>query len=65
MGIKRSPTETLLKALEEFGVDEPTEVIVVFSTQGGDICTMCSTDVVSTKVGLLETAKWWQLNKEE
>jgi len=38
-------------------VDEPTEVIVVFSTQGGDICTMCSTDVVSTKVGLLETAK--------
>ena len=65
MGIKRSPTETLLRALEEFGVDEPLEVVVVFSTQSGDICTLSSTDVVSTKVGLLETAKWWQLNRSE
>jgi hypothetical protein len=51
--------------LEVFGEDEPTEVVVVFSTQGGDICTMSSTDTVSTKVGLLETAKHWQLNKKD
>lgn len=57
MGIRRSPTDTLLKALEEFGTDEPLECVVVFSTQSGDICTMSSTDTVSTKVGLLEMAK--------
>lgn len=62
MGIKRTPTETLMKALEEFGVDEPVECVIVFSTQGGDLCTMSSTDTVSTQVGLLELAKWYQLN---
>lgn len=60
---KRTPTDTLMRALEEFGVDEPTECIVIFQTQGGDICTISSTDTVSTKVGMLETAKHWQLNK--
>jgi len=65
MGIKRSPTETLMKALEEFGVDEPVECIVVFSTQGGDLCTMSSTDTVSIKVGLLELAKQYQLNPRD
>ncbi len=59
--IKRTPTEVLLKALEEFGVDEPTDCIVVFTTQSGDIVTMASTDQVSTKIGLLEMAKHWQL----
>ena len=54
-----------MKALEEFGVDEPKECILVFSTQGGDICTMSSTDAVSMKVGLLETAKYWQLNPHD
>jgi hypothetical protein len=63
MASKRTPTETLLRAMEEFGVDEPIEVIVVFSTQGGDICTIASTDVTSVKVGMLETAKHWQLTK--
>jgi hypothetical protein len=60
--MKRTPSEALMKALEVFGEDEPVDVIVVFSTQGGDIVTISNTDIVSTKVGMLETAKHWQLN---
>jgi hypothetical protein len=55
MSQRRSPTETLLAALEEFGKDEPSEVMVIFTTQGGDICDMSSTDTLSVKLGMLET----------
>lgn len=53
---RRTPTETLVAALEEFGHDEPAECLVIFTTQGGDICTMSSTDTLSTKLGMIETA---------
>ena len=54
---QRTPTETLIAAMEEFGKDEPAEVIVVFTTKEGDICNMCSTDTLSTKMGMLKTAE--------
>ena len=54
---RRTPTETLIAAMEEFGKDEPAEVIVVFTTKEGDICNMCSTDTLSTKMGMLKTAE--------
>ena len=34
----RSPTETLLKCLEDFGESEPTKAIVVYVNVDGDIC---------------------------
>ena len=54
---QRTPTETLIAAMEEFGKDEPAEVIVVFTTKEGDICNMSSTDTLSTKMGMLKTAE--------
>jgi hypothetical protein len=55
MSQRRTPTETLMAALEEFGKDEPAEVLVIFTTQAGDICNMSSTDTLSIKLGMLET----------
>ena len=52
----RTPTETLVSALEEFGQDEPRECIVISATQSGDLVMNASTDCLSTKLGLVETA---------
>jgi len=52
---KRTPTETLVTALEEVG--DAVECLVIMTDAGGDILTMASTDVLSTRLGLLEMAK--------
>jgi hypothetical protein len=52
---KRTPTETLVKAMEEVG--DAVECLVIMTDAGGDILTMASTDVLSTRLGLLEMAK--------
>ena len=57
MANKRSPTETLMAALEEFGVDEPENVYVLFTTKDNNFVHMSSTDCYSTRLGLLESAK--------
>ena len=57
MANKRTPTETLMAALEEFGMDEPETAYVLFTTKNGDFVQMCSTDCMSTKLGLIESAK--------
>lgn len=57
MAEKRTPSQTLIAALEEFGADEPAECLVIFTTQGGDICTMSSTDLIAVKLGMLEMVK--------
>lgn len=57
----RTPTETLMDALEAFGEDEPKEVIVIYTTQAGDLIWHSSISTTSIKVGMLETAKFWVL----
>ena len=52
---KRSPTETLVKAMEEVG--EAVECLIIMTDSNGDIITLGSTDVLSTRLGLLEMAK--------
>ena len=34
----RSPTETLVKCLEDFGESEPLRAIVIYSNVGGELC---------------------------
>lgn len=51
----RTPTETLMAALGEFGYDEPLECIVIFTTQEGDICNSSSTNSLSLKLGMVES----------
>jgi hypothetical protein len=35
---ERTPTETLLSRLEDFGVSEPVSVLVIYTNQHGDLC---------------------------
>ena len=53
--IKRTPTETLVKAMEEVG--DAVECLVIMTEAGGDIITLGSTSVLSTRLGMLEMAK--------
>jgi len=52
---KRSPTETLVKAMEEVGA--AVECLIIMTDSNGDIITLGSTDVLSTRLGLLEMTK--------
>lgn len=54
---QRTPSETLINCLENFGTDEPDAVMVVWTTRSGDIAWSSSTDRMSLKVGMLELAK--------
>ena len=51
----RTPTDTLIAAMEE--ADTAQECIVVMTNSEGEILWMCSSDKLTTKIGLLETAK--------
>lgn len=54
----RTPTETLVKCLEDFGESEPTKVIVVYLNVDGDICWSMSGPYHYTQViGMLECVK--------
>ena len=35
---ERSPTETLVRCLEDFGESEPTKCIVIYLNVDGDLC---------------------------
>lgn len=54
----RTPSETLMHCLEDFGIDEPTKVVVLYLTQGGDICwSESGPKTFSLTVGMLECVK--------
>ena len=53
--MKRSPTDTLVAAMEE--AEKAAECLVIMTTTDGDIIYLCSTDAKSTKFGLLEMTK--------
>lgn len=55
--IKRSPTETLVKAMEEVG--DAVECLVIMTDANGDIITLGSTNIYSMRLGMLEAAKTW------
>lgn len=51
----RSPTDTLIAAMEEVGTAR--ECIIVMINEAGEIIWSCSSDALTVKLGLLETAK--------
>ncbi len=61
---QRSPTETLVKCLEDFGDSEPQRVIVVYVNEAGDLCWSASGPYNFTHVvGMLECVKAKVLEK--
>jgi hypothetical protein len=53
----RTATETLITCMEDFGEDEPQEVMVIYTTKSGDFAFSCSTDRLTAKLGMLEFCK--------
>lgn len=53
----RTPTETVMKVLEDFSDDEAIEVFIITKHKSGDVSWSSSTDELSTKLGLLEFVK--------
>ena len=51
----RTPTDTLIAAMEE--ADTAQECLVVMTNSEGEIIWLCTTDKLSVKIGMLETAK--------
>ncbi len=52
---ERTPTEAIIAAMEE--AETATNAIIVMTTKEGDILTLATTSVLSTRLGLLEMAK--------
>jgi hypothetical protein len=55
--IKRTPTELIMKCLEEFGECEAVNCIVIWTDAAGDICWSSSTDSQVVKIGMVEFVK--------
>jgi hypothetical protein len=61
---ERTPSDTLISCLEDFGEDEPKKVIVLYTTKGGDLCwSVSGPDTYTETVGILECAKTVILKK--
>lgn len=55
--MRRSATDTLMSAMEDFGESEPKECMVIWTDEGGDICWSSTTDSQAMKLGMLEMVK--------
>ena len=54
----RTPSDILFECLQDFGRDEPLEVIVIYRTQGGDLAWSSNINVHSHFLGVLKYAEF-------
>ncbi len=54
---KRTPTETLMRCLEEFGECEAVNCMVIWTDVAGDIAWSSSTDSQVSRFGMVEFVK--------
>ena len=60
----RTPTETLMACLEDFGQSEPERLLVIYTNVDGDVCWSSSGPYSYTQtIGLLECVKARVLKK--
>jgi hypothetical protein len=57
MSQTRTPTDTLIAAMEEAG--SAKECLVIMTTEDGHILTLGSTEQRVLRLGMIETAKQW------
>lgn len=58
---QHTPSDILMRCLEEFGEDEPIEVAVIYRTKSGDLAWSTDITVHSHFVGLLRMTEFWFL----
>jgi hypothetical protein len=61
----RTPTEVLIKCLEDFGTDEPEEVVVIYKTKSGELAWWSNELPHTHFMGLLEMCKFWFLENRK
>jgi len=49
--------------MEEFSKSEPVDVMIVWTDESGDLCWSSSSSHLSTRIGMLECAKQYILEK--
>jgi len=54
--IRRSATETLMTAMEEFDKHEPKECLIIFTDEAGDLVWNSTSDSIVVKLGWLNSA---------
>lgn len=59
----RTASETLIACMEEFGIDEPKECLVIYTNEKGDLCWSSTTDSMVVKFGLLEACKQFMIKR--
>lgn len=57
LSMERSPTDTLIAAMEEAAVAK--ELLVIMATTDGHILTLGTSDQRVLRLGMIETAKQW------
>jgi hypothetical protein len=62
---RRSPSETMMHCMEEFSKSEPVDVMIVWTDESGDLCWSSSSSHLSTRIGMLECAKQYILDKSK
>ena len=55
---ERTPTETVINVLETFGEDEPRAVIIIYTTEGGDLVWSISDQHYTPYIGMCETVAY-------
>jgi hypothetical protein len=50
--ITRTPTETLMSAMEQFSEAEPKDCLIIWTDEAGDVCWSSSTDALTARIGL-------------
>lgn len=62
---RRTASETLVAAMEDFGESEPKDCLIIYTNDVGELCWSASTDSVVVKLGLLEACKQFMIKKLE
>ena len=57
----RTATEILVGVMEEFGICEPKECLVIYTNADGDLCWSSTSDSQVVKFGLLEACKQFMI----
>lgn len=51
--------------MEEFSKSEPTNVMIVWTDEAGDLCWSSNSNHLSVRIGMLECAKLYMLEKSK
>ena len=55
--IRRSATQTLMTAMEDFGQNEPRDCMIIYTNEDGELCWSCTSDSCVIKLGLVESCR--------